>query len=116
MFEKLKRWYHETKYFKGWYVKPTLCLHFLNGETKEVTPKTFSLVLDDAPACNWQWWVKDGVLLNRFPLSAIQEVEAVDLEIIPIKYTQSPINMIQHDWATFDEIQEKIAEKFFEKG
>lgn len=54
--------------------------------------------------------------MNRYPLSALQEVVQVDTEVFPILYTQSPINMIQHDWATFDEIQEKIAENFFKKG
>lgn len=116
MLKKLRDWWHSTRYFTGWYVKPTLHLRFLNGQEAEVTPQTFSLVLDDAPRCDWQWWVKDGVLLNRYPLSALQEVVQVDTEVFPILYTQSPLNMIQHDWATFEEIHEKISQNFFKKG
>ena len=103
-------------YCDGWYVRPTMRIIFLNEKEIEVTPKTFSLVLDDAPACNWQWWMKDGVLLNRYPLSAIQEVDVIDIEIIAIKYHQSPINMLQHDFATKAEIERKLSEKVFEKA
>ena len=112
LFKKLS----EIKYSAGWYVRPTMRIVFLNEKEIEITPKTFSLVLDDAPGCNWQWWVKNGVLLNRYPLSAIQEVDVIDIEIIAIKYHQSPINMIQHDFATKPEIERKISEKVFEKA
>lgn len=52
MLKKLRDWWNTAKYSTGWYVKPTLHLRFLNGQEVEVTPQTFSLVLDDAPRCN----------------------------------------------------------------
>ena len=116
MLKKLCNWWNTVKYATGWYVRPTMRIVFLNEKEIEVTPKTFSLVLDDAPACNWQWWVKNGVLLNRYPLSAIQEVDVIDIEIIAIKYHQSPIDMLRHDFATKAEIERKISEKVFEKA
>lgn len=116
MFKKLLKRLSAITYSTGWYVRPTMRIVFLNEKEIEITPKTFSLVLDDAPACNWQWWAEKGVLLNRYPLSAIQEVDVIDIEIIAIKYHQSPINMLQHDWSTLAEIERKISEKVFEKA
>ena len=116
MLKKFKQWFNTVRYDNGWYVKPTMRIIFLNGQEVTVKPKTFSLVLDTAPRYNWMWWVTDGVLLSRYPLSAIQEVDVTDWETIAIKYHQSPINMLQHDFATETEIERKISEKVFEKA
>lgn len=116
MFKKLCNWWNTVKYATGWYVRPTMRIVFLNGQEVTIQPKTFSLTLDDEPHCNWMWWVKDGVLMNRYPLAAIQEVDVTDWETIAIKYTQDPLNMLQHDWSTRAEIERKISEKVFEKA
>lgn len=116
MLKELFKRLTEIQYSNGWYVRPTMRIVFLNGQEVTVLPKTFSLVLDDEPRYDWMWWAKNGVLLNRYPLSAIQEVDVTDWETIAIKYHQSPINMIQHDFATEPEIERKISENFFKKA
>lgn len=116
MLKKLCNWWNAVKYATGWYVRPTMRIIFLNGQEVSVQPKTFALALDDEPRCNWMWWVKDGVLMNRYPLAAIQEVDVTDWETIAIKYTQDPLKMLQHSWSTRAEIERKISEKVFEKA
>lgn len=116
MLKKFKQWFNTVRYENGWYVKPTMRIIFLNGQEVTVTPKTYALVLADAPKYNWMWWVTDGVLLSRYPLSAIQEVDVTNWDTIAIKYTQDPLNMLKHDWITLAEIERKISEKVFEKA
>ena len=116
MLKKLLKRLSAITYSTGWYVRPTMRIIFLNGQEVTVKTKTFSLVLDDKPRYNWMWWAENGVLLNRYPLSAIQEVDVTDWETIAIKYQQSSISMLQHDFATKPEIERKISEKVFEKA
>ena len=55
---------------------PTLRLHFLDGDIRDALPSHWHRCGRN----NWSHYVKDGILLNRYPLATIKEVEIFAVE------------------------------------
>lgn len=116
MFKKLVEKWRASRYSPAFFCKPTLSITFLNGQKIELHPLYFSITCANEPYCDWKLWVEDGMVVNQYPLSAIQEIVPIHWEIIPIKYKCSDLTMFKYSWMTYDEIQKKISEKIFENA
>ena len=55
---------------------PTLRLHFLDGDIRDALPSHWHR----SGRNSWSHYVKDGILLNRYPLATIKEVEIFAVE------------------------------------
>lgn len=105
MFQKIKAFIKEIATEEIKYYRPTLRVTFLDGDVKEVTPYLWHRGTRN----NWQlYYVEDGILLNRFPLAAVKEVEITECEcrsIISYDSGWTPL------YATDEDLDKKVFRK-----
>jgi hypothetical protein len=106
MFQKIKNFLSKVTTEEIKYCRPTLRISFLDGDVKEAVPHLWHRGFNR----NWQlYYAEDGVLLNRFPLAAIKEVEVISVEEATITAYGDPIWV--PIYATAEEIEKKIFRK-----
>lgn len=85
MFHKLYAWYKAKRNRPICileYSRPHFEIKFLNGEMQTVVPYSFMKSCDYLP--KWQDWVSDNVLMRRYPMSAIQEINVIRWERVNV--------------------------------
>ncbi len=71
------------------YSRPTLHLRFVNGEEMDITPNLWHL-----NGGHWKdWYLKDGLVVGRYPLASLIEVYEVSCEHKNIKYNFDPMHL-----------------------
>lgn len=83
LFKKIKESFTDT----ALYSLPTLHLRFVNGEEMDIKPNLWHL--NDG---HWsQYYLKDGLVVGRYPLASLVEVYEVSCEHKNIKYGFDPM-------------------------
>lgn len=105
MFQKIKAFIKQIATEEIKYYRPTLRITFLDGDVKEVTPFYWHRGTRNC----WQlYYLENGVLLNRYPLASIKEVEIVECEcrsVISYDSSWTPV------YATAEDLDKKIFRK-----
>ena len=105
MFQKIKECLFKMATEEIKYYRPTLRITFLDGDVKEITP----FLWHRGTRNNWQlYYAEDGILLNRYPLASIKEVEIVECEcrsVISYDSGWTPV------YATVEDLDKKIFRK-----
>lgn len=94
MFHKLYAWYKAKRNRPTYvlaYSRPHLKIKFLNGEIQTVVPYYFMKSCSYTP--KWQDWVSDNILMRRFLMSAIQEVNVIRWECVDVPVDKT----VSHD-------------------
>jgi hypothetical protein len=71
-----KKFFHDMTTVEITFYLPTLRLHFLDGEVRDALPTHWHR----SGRYSWSHYIKDGILLNCYPLTAIKEVEIFSVE------------------------------------
>ena len=88
------------------FYRPTLLLHFLDGDKREVVPTHWHR----GQKTSWNaYYVDNNILLNRYPLAAIKEVEIISVEEAVV--TVCGDSMWLPIYATTEEVETKIFKK-----
>ena len=96
------------------YSRPHLKIKFLNGEVQTVVPYSFIKSSECIP--KWRDWVRDNVLMERYPMSAIQEVNVIHWERVevPMDKTVSRDNVFGYALYLHEETVKAQREKWHE--
>lgn len=88
------------------YYRPTLLLYFIDGDKRETTPTHWHRGRET----DWStYYVVNNILLNRYPLTAIKEVEILSVEKAEVAvYGDSSL---APTYATTEEVEKKIFKK-----
>ena len=82
MFKKIKKWWSDQpKHETVNYARPKLEIHFNDGEIRQCNPVTYCM-----RSTTWRDWVKDGILLERFPLASIKEIIVLGWDELDLEY------------------------------
>ena len=102
----LKNFFNDAITTQVTFYRPTLLLHFLDGDKRESVPSHWHRGQKDG----WNtYYVDNNILLNRYPLAAIKEVEIISVEEATITVYGDP--MWVPIYATSEEIKKKIFKK-----
>lgn len=102
MFSKLYTWYkakrnHPTYVLE--YRRPHFKLKFLNGEVQTVVPYHFMKSCGYNP--KWQDWVDSNILMGRFPMGAIQEINVIHWECVDVPVDKTVSHNSSFGYAMF---------------
>ena len=105
MFQKIKEYLFKAATDEIKYYRPTLRITFLNGDVVEAVPEYWHR----GSSNNWNlYYVDDGVMFNRYPITAIKEVEILSEEcrtLITYDNSLTPV------YATTAQLDKKIFRK-----
>lgn len=88
------------------YYRPTLLIYFLDGDRRESTPTHWHR----GQKTSWiTYYVENNILLNHYPLSAIKEVEVINIEEVTITVYGDLMRL--PIYATTEEVEKKIFRK-----
>lgn len=117
MFSKIYAWYKARRNRPTYileYRRPHLKIKFLNGEVQTVVPYYFMKSCSYTP--KWQDWVSDNILMRRFPMSAIQEINVTHWERVdvPVDKTVSHDNVFGYAMYLHEDTVKAQREKWHE--
>lgn len=102
----VKKFFNDAATTQITFYRPTLLLHFLDGDKRESTPTLWHR----GQKTSWSaYYVENNILLNRYPLTAIKEVEIVSVEEATV--TVYGDSMWLPIYATTEEVEKKIFKK-----
>lgn len=102
----LKNFFNDATTAQVTFYRPTLLLHFLDGDKRETVPSHWHR----GQETSWSaYYVENNILLNRYPLAAIKEVEIISVEKATITVYGDPVWV--PIYATTEEVEKKIFKK-----
>ena len=117
MFHKLYAWYKAKRNRPTYlleYSRPHFEIKFLNGEVQTVVPYYFMKSCSYTP--KWQDWVSDNILMRRYPMSAIQEINVIRWERVdvPVDKTVSHDSVFGYAMFLHEDTVKAQREKWYE--
>lgn len=101
-----KKFFNDATAEQVTFYRPTLLLHFLDGDKRESIPTHWHRGRETS----WStYYVEDNILLNRYPLAAIKEVEIISVEKAEVTVYGDP--MWLPIYATTEEVEKKVFKK-----